>query len=193
MPRPKNFNKEEVLNNAMQLFWQKGYEATSIQDLVAHLGINKQSLYDTFGDKQTLYLSALRNYRQENEIGFNNLCPENGSVKETFKSFFENVINNICDDSQKKGCFLNNAAVELAANNEEISKVCLEGMQTIEKKFSKLIKHGQARGEIKKELDADGAASFFYVVLNGLRTIGKIKEDRNKLEAIVENTLSILD
>lgn len=193
MPRPKNFNKEDVLNNAMQLFWQKGYEATSIQDLVAHLGINKQSLYDTFGDKQSLYLSALKNYRQENELWFNSLNLGNDSVKESFKIFFENVVNSICDDSQRKGCFLNNAAVELAACNEEIGKICLEGMESVESRFRKLIKQGQASGEIKKELDADGAASFFYVVLNGLRTISKIKEDRNKLEAIVKNTLSILD
>lgn len=193
MPRPKNFNKEDVLNNAMQLFWQKGYEATSIQDLVAHLGINKQSLYDTFGDKQTLYLSALQNYRLENELWLNSLNLGNGSVKESFKLLFESVISSVCDDSERKGCFLTNATIESGSQNQEISKICVEGMQSFEKRFSNLIKQGQASGELKKELDADGIASFFYVILNGLRAVSKIKEDREKLREVIKNTLSVLN
>lgn len=193
MPRPKSFNKDEVLNNAMQLFWEKGYEATSVQDLVARLGINKQSLYDTFGDKQTLYLLALNQYRLESELWLNGLNLGKGSVKKAFKTFFETIINNPCDETRKKGCFLNNAANELASHNEEINKICSEGTQAFEKKFSNLIKQGQASGELRKELDADGIAGFFFVVLNGLRATGKVNADKRKLKEIVKNTLSVLD
>jgi TetR/AcrR family transcriptional regulator, transcriptional repressor for nem operon len=193
MPRPKNFKKEEVLQKAKELFWQKGFEATSIQDLVEHLGINKQSLYDTFGDKQTLYLSALNNYRLENELWLNSLNLSNGSVKESFKLLFESVITGVCDDSERKGCFLTNATVESSSKNTEVNKICVEGMESLEKRFSNLIKQGQASGELKNELDADGIASFFYVILNGLRAVGKIKEDKGKLNEVIKNTLSVLN
>jgi TetR/AcrR family transcriptional regulator, transcriptional repressor for nem operon len=193
MPRPKSFNKEEVLNSAMQLFWQKGYEATSIQDLVAHLGINKQSLYDTFGDKQSLYLMALNNYRLENELWMNSLNLGNGSVKKAFKSFFDSVISNPCEETRKKGCFLGNALIEVAPQNEEVNKICLEGMESFEKRFSKLIRQGQESGEINSEIDADETASFFYVVLNGLKAISKIKADKKKMKAVVKNALSVLN
>lgn len=193
MPRPKNFCKEEVLKKAMELFWQKGYEATSVQDLVEYLGINKQSLYDTFGDKQTLYLAALKSYREEHETELNQMNFENDPVKETFRKVFEKSISNSCEDSQRKGCFLNNATVELASQNKEIGQVCTDWMKSFETKFGKLIKQGQATGEIRKELDAESTAAYFYVVLSGLAAVSKINEDRKKLEKVIENTLAILD
>lgn len=193
MPRPKSFCKEDVLKKAMELFWQKGYEATSVQDLVEHLGINKQSLYDTFGDKQTLYSAALKNYRAEHEMQLSEMNFEGSSVKATFRKLFEKAISNTCEDPQKKGCFLNNATVELASQNKEIGAICTDWMKSFETKFGKLIKQGQNTGEIRKELDAESTVAYFYVVLSGLAAVGKINEDRKKLEKVIENTLAILD
>jgi TetR/AcrR family transcriptional regulator, transcriptional repressor for nem operon len=193
MPRPKNFNEDEVLGKAMRLFWHKGFEATSIQDLVTHLGINKQSIYDTFGDKKKLYLLALNKYHFGSEMYFNTLYSENGTVREAFRAFFQAVVEGSFHDADKKGCFLQNAAVELAPQDEEIKKICLAGMSSFEKRFGDLIRKGQQSGELSKTLEADSLATFFFAIFNGLRVIGKITQDKTQLENIVKNALSVLE
>ncbi len=193
MPRPKNFEKEEVLKKAMQLFWRKGYEATSIKDLVVHTGINKQSLYDTFGDKHTLYLAALSIYRADNECGFDALSAANISTKTALHQLFENVIAEVVADSDRKGCFMNNATVELSSQNEKVGQICFDNMNTMEKRLGKLIERGQADGEISKTLNSKTVAAFLFTAINGLRAVSKITQDKQKLEDIVKITLSILD
>jgi TetR/AcrR family transcriptional regulator, transcriptional repressor for nem operon len=193
MPRPKNFDKNEVLEKAMNLFWQKGYEATSVKDLVEHTGINKQSLYDTYGDKHSLYLAALNDYRRRCESSFNELFLSNDSVKSILRQMFEGVIEETISDSHRKGCFLNNATVELSSQNEIIGKICADNMKSFEHKFSELIKRGQNTGEISQSLNTENVASFLFATVNGLRAVSKITQDKQKLEEIVNTTLSVLD
>ncbi len=181
-----------MLAKAMRLFWKKGFEATSIQDLVLHLGINKQSLYDTFGDKKKLYLLALNKYHYGSEMYFNTLYSEQGTVREAFRSFFQAVVEGAFSDLEKKGCFLQNAAIELAPQDEEIKKICLAGMSSFEKRFGNLIRKGQETGELAAALEADSLATFYFAVFNGLRVIGKITQNRIQLEIIVKNALSLL-
>ncbi len=193
MPRPKNFEKEEVLKKVMMLFWEKGYEATSIQDLVVHTGVNKQSLYDTFGDKQTLYFSALSAYRTENECNLDQLFAANVSTRMALEKLFENVIAEAVVDSNRKGCFMNNATVELSSQNEKIGRFCFDNMNSMEKTLANLIEKGQANGEVSESLDAKVIAAFLFTAINGLRAVSKITQDKLKLEEIVKTTLSVLD
>lgn len=193
MPRPKKFDKEEILERAMRLFWQKGFEATSIQDLVDHTGVNKQSLYDTFGDKQSLYRAALDHYRAVNENLFGELCAESCSAKTALRAIFEKIVDENAADAERKGCFLVNAAIELSASRDEIGRLCGDNMRSMEAKFARLIEAGQDSGEIRRSLDAEATAAFLFAALSGLQTVGKITRERKKLAQIVETSLSVLE
>jgi TetR/AcrR family transcriptional regulator, transcriptional repressor for nem operon len=193
MARPKQFDKDEVLKLAMDVFWRKGFEATSVQDLVVHTKVNKQSLYDTFGDKHSLYLAALNNYRIENENQFNGLAAQDISVKSALQKLFDNVISEAVADVDRKGCFMNNATVELASQNEIIGKFCFDNMTSMEARLGELVKRGQQTGEISNALKADNVAAFLFTAINGLRAVSKITQDKKKLEEIVQTTLSVLD
>jgi TetR/AcrR family transcriptional regulator, transcriptional repressor for nem operon len=193
MARPKNFDKDTILNLAMQVFWRQGYEATSVQDLVAHTKINKQSLYDTFGDKHSLYLAALNSYKSECESQFGSLLAENISAKATMQKLFDNLIAESISDTGHHGCFMNNAAVELASQDKEIGKACFDNMISWENKFVDLIKKGQKNNEIPTNLSAESVAAFLFTVISGLRSAGKINQDETKLKEIVKTALSILN
>ena len=110
MPRVKQFREEEVLEKAMELFWKKGFHATSMQDLVSHLGINRASIYDTFGGKQALFDKAFQAYREKSFQTTVDFFNEFDSVKEAFYSYMEKSIMRTLNDPDKKGCFLVNTA-----------------------------------------------------------------------------------
>src|SRR6267378_420333 len=108
MARHKEFDRDETLQKAMEVFWSRGYEAASIQDLVTHMGINRQSLYDTFGDKHALYLLALDRYLEVESRKVFELLERPGSVKRSLRQLFEGVVERSLCDRQRRGCFMGN-------------------------------------------------------------------------------------
>ena len=123
MARPKAFDPEDILGRATALFWRKGYEATSVADLVEALGINRGSLYDTFKDKRTLFLAALERY-DEREIGatVRHLRNTQGPGRDRIQSLFDNFIRAVEERGDRRGCLICNTAVELAASDPEIGR-----------------------------------------------------------------------
>src|SRR5882724_7701878 len=113
MGRHKEFDREETLHKAMEVFWSRGFEAASIQQLVKHMGINRQSLYDTFGDKHALYLQALDRYHEVEGRKVFELLEQPGSVKKTLRQLFESVVEKSLRDRELRGCFMGNAMSEL--------------------------------------------------------------------------------
>lgn len=193
MARNKEFDQAEVLDCALEVFWCNGYEATSMQMLVEKMNVNRQSIYDTFGDKRKLYHAALKSYRERNETSLGALFRETGSAKEALRILFEAIIEEAANDSHRKGCFLNNAMIELSAHDAEIGAFCLDNMAAMEKRFVKLIKKGQAAGEINAEKNARSIARFLFASINGLRAVSKVTQDEGTLRDIVKTTLSVLD
>src|SRR5262249_30052902 len=123
MARTKDFDKEEVLAKAVGIFWHKGYNGTSMQDLVDGLGISRSSLYTTFGDKHALFIKALRSYTTSEAIGRRHIMDHATSAKEAIRQLLELSTFEMIDDKQHKGCFLNNTAVEIAPHDKTISKL----------------------------------------------------------------------
>src|SRR5712671_3105788 len=119
MARQKEFNREEALQKAMEVFWSRGYEAASIQDLVKHMGINRQSLYDTFGDKHALYLQALDRYSALEGRKLLLLLEGDGSVKRALRRLFAGVVEGSLCAGERRGCFMGNAMSELAGRCHE--------------------------------------------------------------------------
>lgn len=123
MARPKAFHPDEALDRALAVFWRKGYEATSVADLVEALGVNRGSLYATFKDKRALFLAALERY-DEREIGAvtRHLRNTVGPGRERIQSLFDKIIRRVEERGDRRGCLVCNTAVELAPADAEIER-----------------------------------------------------------------------
>ncbi len=193
MPRVKLFDEKVVLEKAMNLFWKQGYAATSIQDLVTHLGINRASIYDTYGDKEKLFLRAFENYRKTNTEGITRFFESQDNVKMGFKKLFEMAIEESVSDKEKKGCFVVNTTTELIPGDEKIVKILEENRITFEALFLDYLKTGEAKGQIKKGKDLASIATLLFTLYNGLKVVLKVNPNKKELTNSVSQVLSLLD
>lgn len=193
MARHKEFDRDEALHKAMEVFWSRGYEAASVQDLVTSMGINRQSLYDTFGDKHTLYLQALDRYREIEGAKMFALLERAGSVKKALRQLFRNVVERALCDDLRRGCFIGNAMSELAGRCTETATKTCGNMAAAEDALYRALLRGKKEGEIKSKGDLRAVARFLYSNLQGLQLMAKATQDRKTLEDVVKVTLSVLD
>ena len=120
MARPREFDEHQVIENLMKIFWDKGYEATTMQDLVKASGLLKGSLYGAFGDKQTIYLAALKHYnRTRIQAGIDILNGE-GRARQKIARLFDNVIESTKRGLFGGGCLLCNASLEKAVSDKQV-------------------------------------------------------------------------
>ncbi|MBD2869085.1 TetR/AcrR family transcriptional regulator [Paenibacillus arenilitoris] len=194
MARTKEFDEDDVLLKAMLLFWEQGYEKTSMQELVTHMGIHKGSLYDTFGDKQSLYVKALKRYidmfEQAVSEPVKRRLADTGSAKEAVRLMLEMAVNR--NEEYPAGCFMVNTAVELAKQDAVSRDLVQMGWTTIERFIRNLIAEGQRSGEIPRELDAEGLSHFFNNALIGLRVMVKTTTGSEKFRQIIDMNMSVL-
>jgi TetR/AcrR family transcriptional regulator, transcriptional repressor for nem operon len=193
MARHKEFDRDEALHKAMEVFWSRGYEAASIQDLVKHMGINRQSLYDTFGDKHALYLKALDRYSEVESRKVFELLERPGSVKKNLRQLFDGVVEKALCDGQRRGCFMGNAMSELAGRCKETAARTCGNMAMAEESLYRALLRGKKDGELKGVRDPRAVARFLYSSLQGLVLMAKATQDRKTLEDVVKVTLSVLD
>ena len=191
MVRTKQFDQYAALDQAMELFWERGFHATSIQDLVDHLGVNRQSLYDTFGGKDRLYLAALERYRTLAAQPVHQALAREGPVREVLQRFFSEFLDNFLAGNWK-GCFMVNATAELAGQDEGVSRVCAANARQLETAFAGLIARGLQAGEINPARPTLQLARFLVNTLNGLAVTAKATRDRKALDQIVEVALAAL-
>ena len=192
MARHKEFDRDEALQKAMEVFWSRGYEAASIQDLVKHMGINRQSLYDTFGDKHALYLQALDRYREVESRKLLDLLEGGGSVKRALRRLFAGVIEGSLCAGERRGCFMGNATSELAGRCKETAVRARSNMAAIEAAFYRALLRGKKEGELKGVRDPRAVARFLSSSLQGLVLMAKAAPDRKTLEDVVKVTLSVV-
>jgi TetR/AcrR family transcriptional regulator, transcriptional repressor for nem operon len=193
MARHKEFERDEVLHKAMEVFWSRGYEAASIQDLVRHMGINRQSLYDTFGDKHALYLQALDRYREVESRKLFQLLEKPGSVRTALRQLFAGVVEGSLCGGERRGCFMGNAMSELAGRCKATAEKACSNMAAVEGAFYRALLRGKKEGELKGVRDPRAVARFLNSSLQGLVLMAKATQDRKTLEDVVKVTLSVLD
>lgn len=193
MPRHKEFDRDQALHRAMELFWSRGYDATSIQELVGHMGINRQSLYDTFGDKHSLYLQSLDLYREVEAHKMFGVLEPPGTAKKAIRQLFEGVVERALRDSRRRGCFVGNATSQLAGRCRETRLRTRSNLAEAEAAFYKVLLRGKKEGELKGIGDPRAIARFLYSSLQGLLLMSKTTQDRKTLEDIVRVTLSVLN
>ena len=193
MPRVKLFDEDEVLKRAMNLFWKQGYSSTSVQDLVDYLGINRASIYDTFGDKESLFYKAFEHYRKTNTEGVIQFFKSQKNVKEGFENLFEMAIDESVADKDKKGCFVVNTTAALAPSDQRISQILEENRKNFERIFLDYLKEGEKNGQFAKGKDLSAIATLLFTLYNGLKVVSKINTNKNELMGSVHQVLTLLD
>jgi TetR/AcrR family transcriptional regulator, transcriptional repressor for nem operon len=192
MPRNKAFETREIIEKAKLLFHSKGYEGTSMQDLVENLGISRSSLYDTFGDKQQLYLEALQYYCNENAYS---LIEKSKSVSDPLAfihEIFAGIIDDAKSDKAKKGCYVVNAISEFGRANSGVTEIIDKNNRAFEKMLEQLIVKCQENKQVAKNKDAKVMAKFLFNTICGLRVNSKTYTSIKDLELISETALSLL-
>ncbi len=192
MPRHKEFEREEVLEKALEVFWCKGYNATSFQSLTEGMCINRQSIYDTYGDKHTLFIEALRHYYQKRAGNIAAHFAQDKPVKELLKSFFDKVIDDLNADGKNKGCFLVNVTLEMVPHDEEVVAIVKENIESLARIFKNLITKGIQSGEIAPDKNPAALAMYLINTSQGLNTLGKTITDKKKLRAIADVAIGTL-
>lgn len=190
MARNKEFDEKEALRKAMELFWQQGYEKTSMQDLVNYMGVHRRSIYDTFGDKHTLFIRALSHYVEVMDVRFKSNITPDLTVKQAIRKLFEMVI--YPADKQPKGCLTVNTAVELSLLDQEVAEKITETFIKTETLLFDLLKHGQEQGEIPEHYDIKALSKFIHNSLVGIRVLAKTTNDKKELETIIDMNLLVL-
>lgn len=192
MPWEKQFDDAEVLEKAMQAFWARGYEATSIQDLVECMGLNRGSIYAAFGDKRRLFLRALRHYETHYRRSWLETLQSRHTPRAAILSVFEGAIGAALSDRSRSGCFLVNTAIELSPHDREVADAVAAGLRETEGFFRDRILDGQDSGEIPAQIDAVGTARTLLGLLTGLRVLARSRPERPLLEALADQAAALL-
>jgi TetR/AcrR family transcriptional regulator, transcriptional repressor for nem operon len=186
MARPKSFDEEAVLDQAIQMFWERGYEGTSLAELETHLGLGRQSLYNTFGDKHALFLKALERYREGPGAAAVAQLVAPGAGLEAIRGFFRSAVETLTGPGPRRGCFLTNTISERAGEDPEALVRCDQARQALERLFRRALTQGQKRGELPKRLDVDSTATLLSIQNYGLNVMAKTGATRPELNAAVE-------
>lgn len=192
MGRPREFNEDEALEKAMQTFWSNGYDATSLADLTSAMGLSKSSLYDTFGSKHALFIAAVERYKATAQSGVIGTLTGALPGREAIETVFRDYVSHAASPD-RRGCFLNNCAIEVAASDAE-ADVCIKaGMARIEEAFGAAIERGQGAGDVATRHEPRALARYLTASFQGLVVMGKADAGRDALSDVVRVTLSALD
>ena len=193
MARQREFDRDRVLDQAMRAFWRKGYEATSVQELVAATGINRASMYDTFGDKRGLFLAAIDHYLAQVNGRRLALLAAPGPAKQVLRHYFEELLAFSCGEGRRLGCLLTNSAIELAPHDRQLGEKLRATMARVEARFQEVIERGQRRGEIPATHEPRALARFLLNAVQGLRVLSRAEASEASLRDVIEVTLAALD
>lgn len=193
MPRPREFDEIGALEAAIACFWRRGYEATSVRDLSDSMRISAPSLYNAYGDKRALFARALEHYldysMRERIRRFENSLPP----KEAVRKFIGEIIDRSVSDRQRRGCFLINAALEVAPHDKELGTLIADRLAELEAFFYRSIRRAQAEGTVPHRRTAKDLARVLFGVLLGIRVLARSRPDRALLEGIARPALELLD
>lgn len=192
MARTKAFDPDTALEAAMELFWQKGFEASSMQDLVDVMGISRASLYDTFGDKNALYLRALEHYGRQ-VISEKLTALEAGPPLAALRRFFKDASEAACCTEGWRGCLLTNALVERAPHCKDASRVLGSLRQRLEAGFHRVLVRAQKAGELSSDKRPRALARYLVGLLQGLTVTARSRPEPRMVRDLLEVGLSVLD
>jgi TetR/AcrR family transcriptional repressor of nem operon len=192
MARPIAFDEAAALDAAIEQFWHQGYRASSVRELASSMGICGTSLYNSFGNKRSLFIKALERYLDRSvraRIGRLRALPP----KQAIRAFFDEIIERSLQDRARRGCLLINSALEVAPHDRKLGVEIARRLTEIEDFFRDRIAAGRADGTIPKKVDADNVARLLLGVLLGLRVLARSRPERALLEGMARPALALLD
>ncbi|MEV4198305.1 TetR/AcrR family transcriptional regulator [Micromonospora globbae] len=193
MARTKEFDPDAALRAALDLFWERGYEATSMADLVEHLGVARASIYATFGNKRDLYLKALDRYGDLVDPGLLRELSQPGPALPAVRAVIERYAREAGDDSGRRGCFIVNTAVEVAPHDPQAARRVAASWDHLETAIASALIRAQAQGELAPDKDPRALARFLLVLMQGIRVVGKVQAEPRRLRDAVTQALALLD
>jgi TetR/AcrR family transcriptional repressor of nem operon len=192
MARPRGFDETAALDAAMECFWRRGYEATSLRHLTTSTGLAAPSLYNAFGDKQELFSRALQHYLDRTTRDRLRRLEQSFAPKEALHQFFAEIIDHSLCDRDRKGCFLVNSALEVAPHDAKCGALIAKQFDEIEAFFKRSILAGQANKTVSPNVDATQIARLLLGVLLGIRVLARNKPNRGLLEGVAQPALALL-
>lgn len=191
MGRPRGFVEEDALESAMRVFWEKGYEGTSINDLTAAMGINRSSLYTIFGDKEALFHRAVQRYR-EGPVSFVWDSLQEQTARKAVEVLLRKAVDLLADPKNPRGCLSIQGALAVGSESESVKQAMIAFRKTGEAALAKRFAQAQAEGEISKKLDPGDLARYTLTLLTGLGVQGANGATKAQLETIVAMALRSL-
>ncbi len=193
MPRPKEFNPDDAIEKAMQVFWHKGYEATSMEDLLSAMDLNRGSLYDTFGDKRQLFLKVMDRYCHGFVGEKFSMLDQPGPALPTLRRFIHGMIEGGLADPQRRGCLIANTIMELSPHEKEIAGTLRQILTMAEDAFFRVLARAKQQGELNGDKDPRTLARFFTTMMQGTIVMIKAGAPAEAVNQTVETAFSILD
>jgi TetR/AcrR family transcriptional repressor of nem operon len=193
MARTKEFDPDAVLDRALDLFWRRGYEATSMADLVEALGIGRASVYGTFGSKHDLYLAALERYQRLRDGQVLETLSRPGPALPAVRALVTDFAEQAARDDLRRGCLVTNTAVELAPHDAAAARRVEASWDTLEAGLTSALLRARAQGELTAGHDPRGLARMLLVLLQGIRVVGKAGGDAQRARDAAAQALTLLD
>ncbi|MEV0121480.1 TetR/AcrR family transcriptional regulator [Streptomyces sp. NPDC050703] len=194
MARTKEFDPDAALQSALELFWRRGYEATSMADLVEALGIGRASIYATFGNKHALYLKALERYAGNQDplllADLSRPGPALPAVREVVRRFAGEAGSG---EAGRRGCFITNTAAELGPHDAAAARHVERSWERLETLLHSALVRARAQGELPADRDPLTLARMLLVLMQGVRVVGKASSDPARVRDAVEQALALLD
>ncbi|MEU1364661.1 TetR/AcrR family transcriptional regulator [Streptomyces sp. NPDC005803] len=194
MARTKEFDPDAALQSALELFWRCGYEATSIADLVEHLGIGRASIYATFGNKHELYLKAMDRYAEGHDplllTELSQPGPALPAVRAVVRRFASEAAS---PDGRLHGCLITNTAAERAPHDPAAARRVEASWEHLETLLQSALVRAGAQGELPEDRDPRALARMLLVLLQGVRVVGKASSDPARVRDAAEQALTLLD
>ena len=193
LARPREFDETEVLEQAMRVFWENGYQPTTPQNLLDAMGLSKSSFYETFGSKRGLFLRCLQHYIRTGHKHIEEVLAAD-DVREAFGNVMELVVETSAPKNGVRcGCMVWNAAAELGPHDEEVELMVKDALSKTEKSYVRRLRRAQQDGQISQEKDAKTLAQYFVTSVGGLQLTAKADRDGTRLKRVVKMILSTLE
>ncbi len=193
MSRPKEFNPDDAIERAMQVFWHKGYEATSMEDLLSAMDLSRGSLYDTFGDKRQLFLKVVDRYCTTFASSKFALLDQPGPALPTLRRFICEMIEGGLADPQRRGCLISNTVMELSPHEKEIAGRLRQALKMAENTFFKVLTRAKEQDELQMGQDPRTLAQFLVTMIQGVIVMIKAGAPADEVKRAAEIALSIID
>ena len=187
----KQFDKDVALKNALDVFWAQGFEATSMQDLVSAMGVNRASMYQTYGNKAELFIAALDQYIDSSLVMIKEALEAKGSPLANLSNLFKRLLTHSAETNMS-GCLIGNTAVELGPHNPAAAEKVRNFWTEFEKVFKSTLQRAIAQNELSEDKDTEHLASFINSTFQGLLIKTKVSVDKNKIVSDIDTLFSLI-